>query len=119
MTRNMSFFLTTQQVRDGTKTQTRRIGWWTVPMGTVVNAVVKSRGLKRGERVECICQIRIIDKRTEALEEITQEDVIAEGFPDLTPYLFVLMFLNMHKGATPATLVNRIEFEYIQEGLIP
>ena len=42
-------------------------------------------GLKKGEKVRVICQIRITDVRTEPLDAITQTDCVKEGFPDITP----------------------------------
>ena len=45
MPRNMSFMLTTEQVRNKTKTVTRRLGWWFLKPGEIVNAVEKGMGL--------------------------------------------------------------------------
>lgn len=41
MPRNMSFALTTDQVKDRVKTVTRRNGWWFLKPGDIVNAVKK------------------------------------------------------------------------------
>lgn len=111
MARNMSFALTTQQVRDRQKTVTRRLGWWFLCSGDVVNACVQCMGLKKGQKVDVICQIRIISVHPEELNWITQEDVIREGFPDWTPDQFVEMFCE-HNGCESDVLVNRIEFDY-------
>ena len=53
MPRNMSFSLTTDQVRNRTKTVTRRLGWWKnkhgkrlLQVGDIVNACVKCMGLQ-------------------------------------------------------------------------
>ena len=43
--RNMSFSATVQQVRDRTKTVTRRVGWKTLQPGEVLRAVEKGQGL--------------------------------------------------------------------------
>ena len=51
MPRNMSFALTTNQVKKKEKTVTRRCGWWFLKPGDVVNAVEKSMGLKKGEKI--------------------------------------------------------------------
>jgi hypothetical protein len=52
--RNISFALTTAQVRARTKTVTRRVGWTFLKPGDLLQPVVKCRGLKKGERVEKI-----------------------------------------------------------------
>lgn len=111
--RHMSFFLTTEQVRNRTKTVTRRAGWWDVRRGEVIAACVKCQGLKKGEKVELIATIRVCDTTPGHLDEITPEDVVREGFPQMSCDEFIAMFCRTHKGATPTTVVNRIEFEYV------
>jgi hypothetical protein len=78
--------------------------------GDRVMAVEKARGLKKGEQIKQIYPIEIISVRTERLIDITQEDLIAEGFPEMTVAEFVKMFCASHKGCEPETLVTRIEF---------
>lgn len=58
MPRNMSFSITTDQVRNREKNVTRRNGWWFLKSGDIVNAVEKTMGLKKGEKIKRICQIR-------------------------------------------------------------
>ena len=65
--RNMSFSATTEQIRNGTKTVTRRLGWTFLKPGDVVMACVKCQGLKKGEKVEKIRPIRIVSVRKEPL----------------------------------------------------
>ena len=110
--RNMSFFLTTEQIRDKTKTVTRRFGWWNLKMGTIINACVKCQGLKKGEKIEKICRIRILNTRREPLDEITKDECIKEGFPDYEPDDFIKMIVNHYK-CKPYNIINRIEFEYV------
>ena len=112
MPRNMSFMLTTAQVRERTKTVTRRLGWKFLKPGTIINACVKCQGLKKGEKVVVMCQIRIVSVRKEALYTITKEDVVKEGFPDYEIWQFIEMFMK-HINCFSDTIVNRIEFEYI------
>lgn len=115
MPRNMSFYLTTDQVRNRTKTVTRRSGWQTLKPGTVVNACVKCMGLKAGETVERICQIRIVNVRREPLKAIIAEGQAGadrEGFPSMTPEEFVAMFCH-HMGGDANQDITRIEFEYV------
>jgi len=112
MSRNMSFSLTTDQVRNRTKTVTRRNGWWFLKPGEIVNAVDKAMGLKKGEKIKSICQIRIVSTRAESLDAITGDDLEKEGFPDWTPEEFVAMY-SKHNRCLDINPVNRIEFEYV------
>ncbi len=112
MPRNMSFFITTKQVRNKTKTVTRRLGWWFLKPGDIVNACVKCMGLKKGEKVEKICQIRIVKTSPEKLIKFPPSDCAREGFPEFRAIDFVEMFCKETKS-TPDKIVNRIEFEYI------
>lgn len=112
MPRNMSFAITTDQIRKKIKTVTRRNGWWFLKPGEVVNAVEKGMGLKKGEKIKRICQIRIISTKTEPLNAITEDDVRREGFIDWTVRDFVDMYA-AHNNCMEFDEVNRIEFEYI------
>jgi hypothetical protein len=112
MPRNMSFMLTTEQVRNRTKTVTRRLGWWNIKDGEILNACVKCQGLKKGEKVERICQIRVLNHRGECLYHINNEEVVKEGFPDGDQGKFIDMFCS-HNKCTIYEVVNRIEFEYL------
>lgn len=94
------------------KSVTRRLGWWFLRPGDVVMAVEKTMGLKKGEHMKKIYPIEIVSVRTEPLTEITPDDLILEGFPEMIVSQFVEMFCATHKGCTPETLVNRIEFRY-------
>ena len=116
MPRNMSFSMTTEQVRNKTKTVTRRVGWSFLKPGDTINAVVKAMGLKKGEKIERICQIWVKSIRREMLTKVTEEECIKEGFPEMTPDDFVLMFCLQNKTPTyfPTYFpVSRIEFEYL------
>ena len=114
MTRNMSFSLTTEQVRDHSKTVTRRLGWWNLKPGTILQAVEKAQGLKKGEHVKPICLIRVVSVHEESLGAIwTDSDLFfgwpvpydratetaREGFPELSPIEFVRMFEAANKEA--------------------
>lgn len=112
MPRNMSFAMTTNQFKAKTKTVTRRLGWWFLKPGDLVNGVKKSMGLKRGEQVEVLCMIEIKSVRKEPLSAITKSDVIKEGFPEWSPKQFIDMICEHYK-IKPNIQVNRIEFEYI------
>lgn len=122
MPRNMSFSITTEQMRNRTKTVTRRLGWSFLKPGDVVNAVEKAMGLKPGEKIKRICQIRILDVRREQLADMLDgvdygfQETTLEGFPEGTdkhwPSVFVDMFCRAMK-CKPETEVNRIAFEFV------
>lgn len=114
MPRNMSFMLTTEQMQNRIKTVTRRTGWSFLKPGDIVNAVEKGMGLKKGEKIKRIRQIRITRVSKERLGAITQDECVLEGFPEMTPVDFVVMFCRTH-ACTPKTMVRRIEFEHMPE----
>jgi hypothetical protein len=110
---NMSFALTTEQVRRREKTVTRRNGWKFAVVGQVVQPVIKCQGIPKGGHVEKIGgPIRFVDVRRERLDAITIEDVAREGFPHLTARAFIAIYLDANGGA-PDQIVTRIEFEYL------
>ena len=110
--RNISFALTTEQVRRQTKTVTRRLGWRNLKPGTLLQPVVKSQGLKKGERVEMIGDpIRVVRVDRVVLGDISTTDVHREGFPEMTQREFVAFF-KKHNGGRKDQIVTRIEFEY-------
>ncbi len=111
--RNMSFALTTKQLKDGSKTVTRRLGWQNLKSGDRVMACEKCMGLGLGGKIVHLGCISIVSVRREPLNAITQEDCAREGFPNFTPDQFVAMFCE-HMGCDPETEVTRIEFEKTQ-----
>ena len=112
--RHMSFALTTAQVREQTKTVTRRLGWANAAPGMLVQPIVKGQGLKKGERVEKIGgPILIVDVRREELSAITPCDVAREGFAGMAPLEFAAMFCQ-HNGCDLTDRITRIEFEYVE-----
>lgn len=123
--RNMSFFLTTPQMRDRAKTVTRRLGWQNFQRRDLVRAVVKCQGLKAGQKIEPIGVIRILNVRREELAAMTSDyaygvrECAAEGFPGMLPENFVKKFCASHKGCTPSTVITRIKFEHVDSGVVP
>ena len=113
MPRNMSFALTKAQIRNQTKTVTRRDGWQNLKPGEIINAVEKAMGLKKGEKIKALCQLRVISVTRERLIDITPDEVIKEGFRQMTLYEFIGFFCQSHKGCYPEKVITRIEFEYI------
>lgn len=127
--RNMSFALTTAQIREGSKSVTRRVGWLHARPGMQVRPVRKCRGLRPGETLEVLADpLTIVDVRLEPLHALT--DNLDYGFAECTregfgshplyrwPSEFVAMFCATHKGCSPSTLVTRIEFAS-RNGLVP
>jgi hypothetical protein len=107
--RNMAFSLTYEQMMAETKDVTRRLGWARLLAGDQVMAVKKGMGLKRGEKVHRIYPITIVRCSWEPINYITPQDVIREGFPDMTVAQFIDFFCLTHK-CKPDQQVNRIEF---------
>ena len=90
----MSFSHTTRQVRERTKTVTRRLGWRHLKAGELIRACVKCMGLKKGNKVEGIAVIRVVSVRSELLSnlyhhEYGDEEATKEGFPELNGEEFV------------------------------
>ena len=111
--RNMSFMLTPDQLRQRTKDVTRRIGWWNITRGELIQACLQCQGLKKGETITRLCVLKILDARSEPLDRITAADVVREGFPNLTRRQFIDLFCKANK-CSPDIVVNRIEFEYLK-----
>lgn len=110
--RRISFSLTREQFEAGIKTVTRRFGWSFLRPGALLLAVNKNRGLRKGEKVKELAVIQVVTAERMPLDSITQEDVVAEGFPDWTPEEFVEYFCRVTK-CKPGTEVTRIEFRRI------
>lgn len=117
--KNMSFALTTLQACAQVKSVTRRLGWLDLKPGILVQQVVKGMGLKPGEQVQKIHVIKAAVIRREPLRSIVdkprygREEMVYEGFPNMTTADFVDMFCASHKGCTPESIVTRIEFKYV------
>jgi hypothetical protein len=111
--KNMSFFMTTQQIKNCSKTVTRRVGWWNLKAGERLCAVLKSQGLRKGEKITRLAVIEIVSVCKERLFEMPISDLEAEGFPALeSTDAFISMFCKINK-CEPSAFVNRIEFRYL------
>ena len=122
--RNMSFMLTTQQMRDETKDVTRRLGWSFLKAGDLVMACVKCQGLGKGGKIERIHPIKIVSVENESLMDIEDRSLRAgsdrtemerEGFPNMSGPDFIAMFSREMKCHADE-FVNRIEFLHISTG---
>ena len=112
--RNMSFMLTKKQIIHRTKTVTRRLGWNNLEIGDTIQAVEKCQGLKKGQKIKRLCKLKIISNRPTILVNVTKNDCIKEGFPNMSPLEFIEMFCKEMK-CSPYTVVNRIQFKYIRK----
>ncbi|WP_063127606.1 hypothetical protein [Nocardia fusca] len=70
-------------------------------------------GRRRGEPLVRIVDVRVLAVRRERLDEITADEVLAEGFPEMSPAEFIEFFCGSHKGCTPESTVTRIEWRYL------
>jgi len=115
MPRKMSCFKTIDAVRRRDKTVTRRIGWWFLNPGDIVDLVEKAQGLKKGEKMVHLATVEIVSTRAEELCTITWRDVAREGFRGYGPEWFVDMFMQLNDCSVdgPLTVVNRIEWRYL------
>jgi len=104
--------LTTVQIKNKSKTVTRRLGWWFLNPGDIINACEKCQGLKKGEKIKKLCQIRIVHTRKVLLCNMEPLDYVKEGFPQLDNDEFIKMFMKEMKCDYTA-FVNRIAFEYV------
>jgi len=121
--RNMSFMLTTDQVRSGAKSVTRRAGWLHLKAGDLICAVEKCQGLRAGEKLNRLRTIQVVDVRREPLSALLDDpayglaECIKEGFGDhptlREPAAFVQFFCHTHRGCTAESEVTRIEFVYV------
>jgi len=116
--RHMSFMLTTEQYGARTKDVTRRIGWAFLKPGDVVMGVVKSQGLKKGEKVEKLHPFHVRANNPERLDSLlrypnqARGELRREGFPLMTPGDFITMFCR-HNRCEPSRIINRITFGHL------
>lgn len=122
--KNMSFSATTEQIRQRSKTVTRRMGWAHLKPGELFCAIEKGQGLKKGEKVNRLAVLRCISNSRQELGLIFQAtnpftrrnaECKKEGFPGMSALDFVQMFQRLNH-CTPNALVQRIEFEYVEDG---
>ena len=114
MARNISFAITTEQIKNRSKTVTRRKGWKFLKKGDILNGCVRCMGLKPGEKIERLCRVEVVMVTEEELSLCSDQDAAREGFPEMTGEQFVEMFCR-HMGGTPEQIVTRIEFKYLED----
>lgn len=113
MARLKAVSFTEAQVRDRTKTVTRRAGWRMLRPGDRLTLCRKVMGRRPGEPLDRIATVEVTSVRREPLDAITPHDVAAEGFPRNSPAWFVTFFCSTHPGCLPATEVTRIQWRYL------
>lgn len=118
MSRLMSVSHTTEQVRNRSKTVTRRLGWWEdkngrrmVKAGDTLTLCEKVMG-RKGEPLVRLCDVEVVRVTRERLSFINLSDVRREGFGGWLPEEFVAFFCETFK-VTPETMVTRIEWRYL------
>lgn len=116
MPRLMSVSMTTDAVRERRKTVTRRAGWEYLKPGDRLTLCAKVQGRRKGEPLDRIVDVEVVDVTREPLYWITSEDVAREGFPGMSPAEFVTRFFVEGQHMTPSDMVTRIEFKYIEDG---
>lgn len=114
MPRLMSVSLTEPAVRERRKTVTRRLGWRFLNPGDRLTLCRKVMGRKPGEELVRLAEVEVVSVHRERLDEITDDDVIREGFPGWKHYDFVLFFIRQF-GVTYDQEVTRIEWRYLDD----
>ena len=109
--RRISFGLTREQLLDGSKDVTRRLGWEYAKAGDVWLAVNRVMGFRNGERAVIYGTVKVRDARRERLDAITRADVRREGFPDKSPAWFVDFFSKAMRCSADRK-ITRIEFVF-------
>jgi hypothetical protein len=118
--RRMAFSHTAPQILDRSKTVTRRTGWRYLKPGDLIQAVEKSRGLRKGEPVRSLAVLRVVNVRVEPLARLAadpryaEDELPREGFPCWSRDEFIEMFMRVNRLKSAAAKVTRIEFEYVE-----
>lgn len=121
MPRRMAVSITLDAVRARQKTVTRRHfdTWESLKPGDQLTLIEKGMGLPKGAKQVVVAQVEVVDVGVEPLYQITDEDVIAEGFPDMTASEFCEMWVESHhlnfhsQEHAMAYCVRRIEWRYL------
>lgn len=118
MSRRMSCAMTVDQVRNRTKTETRRHvdTWAYLNAGDRLTLVEKAMGLPKGSTHVVLAQVEVISVDVEPLDAITSSSCASEGFPAMTPAEFVAFWLSGHGYPPDArALVRVIRWQYLDD----
>jgi hypothetical protein len=132
MSRLMSVAMTADAVIERRKTVTRRKGWWLdkngrrlLHVGDTLTLCRKVQGRKPGEPIERLAEVEVVSIRREPLCAVggaystdkygktIWPEVIAEGFPDLSPWDFMRLFFIEPQGIGVMDDVTRIQWRYV------
>lgn len=116
--RYMSFFYTTKQYVDETKTETSRKGWdFAVPGFKFMGVEKGGMGLKKGEKIKKLGPSVVvkIEKIKCSPEYYGGDHVVAEGFSGMSPSEFVNNILIKKCKCRFNQKLNRITFKHIKE----
>lgn len=94
----MACSLTIPQVRARSKLETRRswYTWTNLEPGDRLLLIEKGMGLRAGEKQVPLAVVEIAAVECQRLRDITQEQVAAEGFPEMTPAEFIAFWMDGH-----------------------
>lgn len=119
MPKLMSVAHTTEQVVARTKTETRRLGWWTdrngrrlLHPGDLLVLCRKVMGRRPGEPLDRLALVEVLAVRREPLDTITDEEVAAEGFPAWDSDTFIEFYCDTF-GIAPWDDVTVIRWRYL------
>lgn len=123
MPRRMSCSMTVDAVRAHTKDVTRRHvdTWRNLKAGDRLTLIEKGMGLPKGAKQVVLTDVEIVDVRVEPLGLVQfGDEVTREGFPELTPFEFMLMWAKSHgytnglqHGPLHRIPCRRIEWRYL------
>lgn len=124
MSRRMSVALTIEQVRDRSKTVTRRHvdTWRHLAAGDRLTLIEKGMGLPKGAKQIVVTEVEVVAVRVETLGLVDAAEVTAEGF-SLPPEAWRLWWAESHgyrvrghrQRVVDAVPCRRIEWRYIDE----
>jgi hypothetical protein len=134
MSRLMSVAFTEQAVVERRKTVTRRKGWWLDKRGRRIlyagdhlTLCRKVMGRKPGEPLIRLAEVEVVSVYREPLcavmgpyvigvdGDTTWPEMVAEGFPDLDPRIFMQRYFVEAQGIGVMDDVTRIEWRYLDE----
>lgn len=115
----MAVALTVDAVRARQKTVTRRHAdtWVNLKPGDPLTLIERGMGLPKGAKQVVVAEVVVVDNRVEPLFDITDDDVVAEGF-DWSASDFIDFWCESHgvtfadQGEAMAYVVRRIEWRY-------